>query len=751
MIKHTKKILWITIILIIIVISYKIYAPTSISDFQAINLQNMKKIEQDLTYRKDNNYSFTVVGNIENSISIFDRNILKKIQQKNPDFILSTGNNVIDGGEGKYRILHKTLQKSNIPFLTGVGKSEVKDEGYKNFYKYFGPFYYTFEIKDSYFIFVDNTGHTSYKWQQKWLESQLKVAKNYQHRFIIMNKPPLKLKLDYLIKNNSKYITSEEKRKYYQNIFSEYQVDAVFSSNISLYHQENIKGVDYFITGGAGGELIVNEKNSFYHFLTVNIDNGEINYSVNKIDNQFSTINSNISKIITNVWVYFQSFIYTNYLILIIIALILFLICFLVYLELNKNFNYYRDFSYVKDDFKKDKKMKIAMFTNNYFPNIGGVPISIFRLTKGLQKLGHEVYIFAPQYNSKNKTGDENKENENVIRCKPLIQYQKNNLDMPIVNIFSPEIKRKFNNIDFDIVHIHHPFWLGSKGASLARQNDIPYVFTYHTRLEKYAHYLPDISIIKKLFKNRISHFLIKRFSNNSNAIFAPTNTAKEYLRNVGVSKHIEVVPTGIELNNYDYKPQKIKKLKDSHNLSDEIIFFSVSRLTKEKNLYFLMEGIKNLKENTDLNFKFLLAGDGPEKKNLLKYISNNNLEDYVKVLGLVDQKKISQYYMLADLFIYASKSETQGMVILEAMAGQTPVVAVRSSGIDDVIVNNYNGYKTEEDIQKWTEKIEKIAKDKKLLAKLSKNARTTAEENSITKMAEKSSKIYHKIFYFHK
>ncbi len=150
--------------------------------------------------------------------------VIKEIENKNPDFILSTGNNVMDGGEGKYRVLHKTLQKTDLPFVTGVGKLEVKDEGYKNFYKYFGPFYYSFQINNSYFIFLDNTGHTSYTWQKKWLESQLKMAQDYKHRFVIINKPPLKLNLDYLLENNSKYLTGETKRKYYQNTFSKYKV-----------------------------------------------------------------------------------------------------------------------------------------------------------------------------------------------------------------------------------------------------------------------------------------------------------------------------------------------------------------------------------------------------------------------------------------------------------------------------------------------------------------------------------------------
>lgn len=733
-VKNDSKILLLILITIIIILfTYKIYAPYTIEDFNAQNIKNMDLIKERVD---DNNYSFAVVGNIENSIAIFDNRILSELNQKNIDFIISTGNNLIDSDEGKYRVFYRTLQKLNIPFVTVLGENEIEDEGQKNFYKYFGPFYYSLQFKDNYFIFLDTTGNTNLRWQKEWLISELKSAQAYKNKFVIMNKPPLEIEADYLIRDEENYITSKEDREFYQSTFRRYNVDAVFSSNMPLYHRDRIDGVNYFISGGAGGDLIVDNDHSFYHYLTVDLNNENISYNLNKIE----TDPGIFSKIMVNIWVTVQSFIYTNYLNILIIFFIFLAVYYILHRELNKEIDYYRNFAY-SDEKYKGEKYKIAMFTNNYFPIIGGVPISIQRLSKALEKKGHQVKIYAPKY-KKNADIDEN----NIFRCSTLYYYKKSGLDMAVTNIFSPQIRKDFEEEDFDIVHCHHPFWLGSKGRRLAEKNNIPTAFTYHTRLEKYSHYVPNILFMRKFFANRLSHFLIKNFSNKTDAVFAPTESTKEYLRNVGVSRYIKVMPTGIDLDDYQIAEEEISALKSEFIDDKEYLLLTVARLSKEKNLYFLMDGIKRLKEKNNLSFKLLIIGEGSEKENLEEYIKENNLDGNVEMIGAVDFREMSKYYMAADLFVFASTSETQGMVLLEAMAGYTPVVAVRSSGIDDVIENDYNGYKTDENIDAWSDKIINILKDDKLHKKTSENARKMAENYSIMNMADEAVEVYRKI-----
>ncbi|MFN2339744.1 MAG: glycosyltransferase [Halanaerobium sp.] len=728
----SKVYIFIFIIIILILISYKIYAPYTIQDFNAVNVRNMDIIKENI---EDDNYTFAVVGNIENSIAIFDNRILEKINQNQVDFIISTGNNLRDGDESKYRVFYRTLEKLNIPFLTAVGRREIADGGNENFYKYFGPFYFSFEIGDSYFIFLDTTENTNLSWQQQWLQSVLEESSESEKRFVIMNKTPVEIDSEMLVDDEINYIESEELRNFYQNIFAEYSVDSVFSSNIEIFHQEKIKGVDYYISGGAGGNLMFDNENSFYHYLLINVSGEEIEVSVDRLENNPGTF----SKLMVNIWVVLQSFIYGNYINILLVLFIGLTIFYILHREINKEVDYYRDFAYADSEIK-DQKLKIAMFTNNYFPVIGGVPISIKRLSKALRKRGHEVKIFAPEYKEKTEDG------KNIIRCKSLYYYQQSGLELPVTNIYSPQIKKDFKAGNFDLVHAHHPFWLGNKGRKLAEKFNLPLAFTYHTRLEKYSHYVPDILFMRKFFKNRLSHFLIKNFANDTDAVFAPTKSTKEYLRNVGVSRYIKVMPTGIDFDYYDCDQDKIKDLRKELIADSEHLLITVSRLSKEKNLYFLLDGIKRLKEKSNLNFKLIVIGSGSEKENIEEFIKSNDLADYIELIGAVDFREMAKYYLASDLFVFASTTETQGMVLLEAMAGYNPVVAVKSSGIDDVIEDDYNGYKTDEDLDKWSSRIEELLRDKEKFKQSSQNAREMAEDYSIEEMGAEAEKLYYKI-----
>ncbi|MFW6006866.1 MAG: glycosyltransferase [Bacillota bacterium] len=728
-----KLIILITLAIILVLFTYKLYAPYTIQEFNAVNLKNIKQIKQNT---ESETYSFVITGNIKNSISIFDKKILKKLQNHPPDFILSTGNNVVNSGEGKYRVLYRTLQRMEIPFVTSVGENEIDNDGYKNYYKYFGPFYFSFALENSYFIFLDTTGHSSDIWQREWLEKELETSRDYQRCFVIMNKPPFQIKVEAGDEEDPAYISDPETRLYYQKTFSDYQVDAVFSSNLQIFHKEKIKGVNYIISGGAGGELIVDSDRSFYHYLQVEVTPDGVEYNLEKMENNPGLF----FKILVNLWVSLQSFLYTNYLNITIITLILFMVGFIIYRELTRKVNYYRDFRNL-EQVPSGKNLKIAMFTNNYLPVIGGVPISIERLASGLQKLGHEVYIFAPEY----PDCQEEKQKE-IIRCKLLFHTNTEGMILPVTNIFSQKIEKKLQELDIDLIHCHHPFWMGKKGLSLAQKYKIPAVFTYHTRLEKYSHFLPDIFFIKKLFENRISHLMIKRFANKCDAIFAPTDSTREYLRNVGVRKPIRVLPTGVDLQKYNNIKGKITSLRNKYVDNKELLLITVSRLSKEKNLYFLLQGIKYIKEKTDLKFKCLLIGDGSEKENLENYIRKHQLQDQVILTGAIDYQLVGKYYLIADIFIFASTSETQGLVLLEAMAGKTPVVAVRSSGIDDIIKNQVNGYKTEEDLEKWANKVIKLMENPDLREQFSKNARKIAEKHSVKNMAEKAEAVYLKL-----
>ncbi|KPU27279.1 hypothetical protein TR13x_05910 [Caloranaerobacter sp. TR13] len=727
--------LYFDIFILLIIIISKLYYFVFEPDFYSLNINNIKEVQK--LDKKDDGFSFAVLGNTKSSINAFDKKLVNKINNDNLDFVISTGNAIADGAEDKYRMLSKSLKKLKIPVIMGIGDNEVSDGGTLRFYKHFGPLYFSFNVNDSYFIFLDTTGETTEAWQREWLIKELINAQKYRYRFVFMNKLPYIIDSNLQFNFKDKYIKSASYRQFLRETFSKYNVTAVFASNAEIFNRGNIDSVSYFISGGGGERLLINNEDSLYYYIKVNVKSSGIKYSIVRLE---KATNSIIFQILDNIWVYVNSFFYMNFNNFILVISVLVLIGIIIINKATEDVDYYRKFDDELEHIPNNKKLNIAMFTNNYFPFIGGVPISIDRLAKGLKKQGHQVYIYAPEYPTSYQY-----ENNNTIRCKLLTYYRTKNFNFPIANVFSRKIEEQFISHQIDVVHVHHPFWMGSKGVKLAKKYKVPVVLTYHTRLDKYAHNIPYWG--RALFKNKISHYIIRRFSKKCDAVLAPTNTAKEYLRNIGVSKYIEILPTGIDFEEYySIDNKEIEELKQKYKKKNNIILCSVSRLTKEKNLYFLLEGVKYIKDCTNIPFKCIIVGEGPEKGNLLEIIESSNLKDVVYLVGEISPREIYKYYMASDIFVFASQSETQGMVLLEAMAGKCPVVAIRSSGIEDVISNGDNGFKTKADIRNWSEKIIYLMENPDKLKKMSENAYVFSKLFSIEKMAESATKVYLRI-----
>lgn len=737
-----RILLFLDITLFLVFVFYKSYLLLFETDFTYSNINNIKKIQ---LLEKRSDLSFAVLGNIKNSIDVFDKQIINKINSDgNLNFVISTGNSLIDGEEDKYRLLDKSLKKIIIPTLIGVGDNEVSDGGSIRFYSHYGPFYYSFSTADCYFIFLDSTDYSSVAWQKDWLLKELKNSETFKFRFVIMNKSPFKVQDNKISDIQNKYIKDESYSSFLTENFTDYKVTAVFSSGAEIFQHKKINNVEYFITGAAGGGLIINNEDSFYHYLKVNINSDNVSYTVVK---QETPLNLSFYLVLKNFWFYIHAIFYLNFFNFLLILCLLIFVALLVNKFVYNPIDYYNDLDDPSEDIKKS--LNIAMFTNNYLPFIGGVPISIVRLTKGLIARGHKVIIFAPEY-PKQKTTDV----KYIIRCRLLMLYKSKTFNFHIANIFSRKIEKEFVKYNFDVIHVHHPFWMGSKGLELGKKYGLPVVLTYHTRLEKYAHNLP---FFKKSFKNLLSHKLIKIFSQKCDAVIAPTNSAKKYLENIGVSRQKIVMPTGIDFDYFQYSDLKqIEDIRKKYRPSDGLLLCSVSRLSKEKRLTFLLEGIKYVKLYVKTPFKCIIIGDGPEKEILLNIIKKEGLTDTVELVGSMDPERVCMYYTASDIFVFSSQSETQGMVLLEAMAGGCPVVAVRSSGVNDVIINGYNGFKTKADMNLWAEKLIYLMENPKILEEISLNARDFSNKFSLDQMAKITVEVYnaalhHKKIYLRK
>jgi 1,2-diacylglycerol 3-alpha-glucosyltransferase len=716
-----------TLMLMAGLVGYRVYLFIYEGDYQALNAENIERIETRL--RGKTRYRFSVVGNIRNSMRIFERRITPLIHDSGADFMVSLGNAVYDGAEGKYRLLYRGLKKLDIPYVMATGHNEVEDFGAGEFYRHFGPYFFSFHLENAYFIFLDSTGETSWKWQLRWLRQELTAAEQYPYRFVFLNFSIFPL--PGFDPDDTHYLLAEKPSRDLQQLFSRYRVTAVFSAGYPTYHERVEQAVRYIVSGGGGGLLL--DRREPYQFVNVAMGAKQVAFENVVAAHHLGTV---LEKLET-FKLYLHSFFYMSLFNALLVLSIISLVALKLYSMILRQEHLYRDFSVDEKAFSREP-LRVAMFTNNYLPFIGGVPLSIDRLCRGLRQLGETVKVFAPAY----PEPWIDPEDDRVVRCAGL--FNAHLAGFPVANVFSRKIRVEFKTLKCDLVHVHHPFWLGKKGMRLAKKRGLPVVFTYHTRLERYTHYLPFPGTA---LKNLAAHVLIKRFANRCDAIITPTPSTEEYLRNLGVSALIETIPTGIGMEDYKrWTPQKVHELRNRYASEKEPLLISVSRMAREKNLDFLIDGLAKVKGLFSTPFKCLLVGDGPEKARLEDKTATLGLNDEIVFTGNMSPRDLARCYLAADLFVFASTSETQGMVLIEAMAGGCPVVAVRASGVYDVVKDGYNGLMVAESTESWSKAVATLLTNHRQLSVLSQNSRVFAEDYSEEKIAEKVLNLYWRV-----
>lgn len=398
--------------------------------------------------------------------------------------------------------------------------------------------------------------------------------------------------------------------------------------------------------------------------------------------------------------------------------------------------------------------MKIAMLTNNYMPIVGGVPISVERQAVELAKLGHDVTVFAPEYDTEKAEKEEripgNRGRLRIIRFAVSGRMENG---MPVPGVVQKEILWIFQKEKFDLIHTHHPMLVGMTALYLGKKFDIPVVYTYHTRYEEYLHYLPLFregdrctGLRKKVFsigKEKVVPEYMQWFTNQCDMIFAPTVGMQKRIRQKGTKVPMAVLPTGLKDEFYMERPKEAKAIREEY-LPDGrgFLFCTSGRLEKEKNLEFLLKGIRKLRGKLKLPFRVLLIGDGSRREVLKREAEELEILDKVCFVGNVPNEELNRYLQACDVYLFASKSETQGIVLAEAMASGCPVVAVQASGVEDIVRDGSNGFVTEEDTDAWTEKILEIV-DSRVLSEMKRQARITAEGFRASRLA-----LYEEVLY---
>ena len=354
--------------------------------------------------------------------------------------------------------------------------------------------------------------------------------------------------------------------------------------------------------------------------------------------------------------------------------------------------------------------MKILFISDVYFPRINGVSTSIRTFVKQMQAMGHDVHLIAPDYGVKT-------EDDAWIKRIPARSIYFDPEDKLMKFGAAIDTLAELRKEKYDLIHIHTPFVAHYLGLKLAHLLDVPTVETYHTFFEDYLHlYLP---IIPKPIAKSMARFISRRQCNKVDAIVAPSKPMLHVLREYGITTKGEVVPTGLQAHSFaDADGAAFRK---KHGIEqDRPMALFVGRVAFEKNIGFLLQMWVHLIKKMP-NALLVIAGEGPAEKSLHALSEKLGLKENVKFLGYLDRNtELNACYRSADVFVFSSKSETQGLVLLEAMAQSTPVVAIAELGTKSILIEGEGALIAPDEEIEFANKVERVLSDKKLRKQLS-------------------------------
>jgi 1,2-diacylglycerol 3-alpha-glucosyltransferase len=377
--------------------------------------------------------------------------------------------------------------------------------------------------------------------------------------------------------------------------------------------------------------------------------------------------------------------------------------------------------------------MKICMFTNTYLPHVGGVARSVHSFAEDLRKLGNQVLIVAPTFPNRDRAYDGEK---CVLRVPAIQNFNGSDFSVRIPVPFI--IDERIDEFKPDLIHSHHPFLLGDAAIRSAYRRDLPLVFTHHTLYEQYTHYVtPDSPMMKRLAIN-----LSTEYANLCTRIITPSESIAALIAQRGVKKPIEVIPTGVDVK--FFQTGDGAAFRRGHAIPPEaVVIGHLGRLAPEKNLEYLSEAVVYALRHMDENTYFLMVGSGSSESRITTIFRKADLGNRLIMAGKKKGTEVADAYAAMNLFVFSSKSETQGMVLAEAMAAGLPVIALDASGVREVVIDNYNGRLLSADSspQAFAESIISFFSRSETADSWSRAARLTAgrfsRENTAKKMAD--------------
>ena len=356
--------------------------------------------------------------------------------------------------------------------------------------------------------------------------------------------------------------------------------------------------------------------------------------------------------------------------------------------------------------------MKIAFFTNCYLPYLSGVTLSIKTLRDELNLLGHETFVIGPRYPNHQETDPK------IFRLLSLpAPYPGYRLVFP----YSYSVFNRLKEEKIDLIHAHQPFGVGLAALGLARSMKVPLVYTLHTLFPRYVHHLPLIP--DWLSKRAVSAYL-SFFCGQTDTVIVPSEMVRRWLALGKIRAPITVLPTGIKVD-------LIKQKKALKNQRDEIrrkyavpneakLLIYAGRISEEKNIPFLLKAFPAIRKEAP-NTYLMLVGGGPKESDYQALAKT--IDPQIFFVGQKEHGEVIDHYLAADLFVYASVTETQGLVLCEAKACGLPVVAVFGGGIADVVESGVDGYLVPQNQTVFVDHVLRLLKNDPLRKEMSRKA----------------------------
>lgn len=366
---------------------------------------------------------------------------------------------------------------------------------------------------------------------------------------------------------------------------------------------------------------------------------------------------------------------------------------------------------------------RVGLFTDAYLPSPNGVATSIYLLKRELRRMGHEAWVMAPEI------PDYDPSEEWVVRV-PSVPYpffEGQRLALPSSRLLPTK---------FEIFHSHSPLFIGIWGAQLAHRRHLPHVSTFHTHLEKYAHYVPGVATLEKYIGLMTSYSTL--FYNRADVVIAPTEPVKRLAEtSYGIEREIKVIPTGIDTEILGGAPEPASPWP-----SGKRRLLHVGRLGREKSVDVVFKAMAEILKESQAHLA--LIGIGPAREELEQLARELGILEHLTFVGRIPYEQIGGYYRMTELFLFGSTTETQGLVLWEAQAMGVPVVSVGAEGTLEGVEESRSGYLVAPgDHYALAQKALELLRDEDLRQRFSAEARKFADQRSAKRVAEKIVEMY--------